>query len=237
MDASFGEGALNPYQVIMSLPPGAATVLTAAYFATEGAVIQRLLAAQPRFMLPRSVAALSFFSGRNVSLQEATAYLNPGSTLYSSAAAQRYRAAVGGLVTADRSTTIVQISVIVSPTPGIDADFVTGVRDELARLTAEPVVPGLAVQMVLRGGYCLIHDTQQALYALVPLEVGVVVAIVVIVVGGSFGSVAVALRLILTIAVSLCWTYGWTVLVYQPGKAKVRLSCLSCHVALLRLAF
>ena len=75
---------------------------------------------------------------------------------------------MGGLVTADRSTTKVQMSVIVSPTASIDEHFIAGVCDELARLSIAPISPGLAVQMVITAGYCLIYDTQQALYALVP---------------------------------------------------------------------
>ena len=61
---------------------------------------------------------------------------------------------------------------------------------------------------------------QTLLYSLAGVEVGSVVAIVVIIVGASFRSVGISLRLIFSIFLSLCWTYGLLVLIYQPGPAQ-----------------
>jgi hypothetical protein len=59
-----------------------------------------------------------------------------------------------------------------------------------------------------------------ALYKFVPIMIGTTVSIVVLLVGISFGSILVVARLIFTIFVSLCWTYGMMVIVYQPGPGQ-----------------
>ncbi len=70
-------------------------------------------------------------------------------------------------------------------------------------------------------------DCKVALYALVPAVAAATAAVVFLVVGVSFGSVAVALRLAFTVAVSLAWTYGGVVFVYQPGPGQRALAGLS----------
>lgn len=59
------------------------------------------------------------------------------------------------------------------------------------------------------------------------MEVGAVVAIVVVIVGLAFRSVGVAVRLIFSIFLSLCWTYGLLVLIYQPGPVQDGLAVLT----------
>ena len=76
------------------------------------------------------------------------------------------------------------------------------------------------VELHLLGGYTTTMDVQEALYTVVPVVVAVTVISVVAMVGTSFGSVSLALRLVVTTGVSLAWTYGLLVLVYQPGPAQ-----------------
>jgi uncharacterized membrane protein YdfJ with MMPL/SSD domain len=63
-------------------------------------------------------------------------------------------------------------------------------------------------------------DVQDTLYQLMPVNIACVVLLVLITVAFSFKSVGLAVRLIVTLALSLCWTFGLTVLVYQPGPAQ-----------------
>jgi hypothetical protein len=51
-------------------------------------------------------------------------------------------------------------------------------------------------------------DVQNTLYGYAPTDVCVTLALVLVLIGGSFGSVALALRLLVTVLISLCVTYG-----------------------------
>jgi uncharacterized membrane protein YdfJ with MMPL/SSD domain len=215
---SFDEGVLNPYKIVAITSPGA--VLTAGYFALESQLIRTLLDTQGEFMAARSVAALSFFDSKNVSLATSLAYLNPGSPLYSTDDAGAYRAVASRAVTADRSATLITLTLTLPPDSNRAAGFVTAVRSLLDSFSQSQPVSGVAVQLYLVGGYTVTMDTQAALYKLVPLEIGMVVVIVVAILCVSFGSLALVVRLIFTMCISLCWTYGMLVLVYQPGPAQ-----------------
>jgi predicted RND superfamily exporter protein len=50
--------------------------------------------------------------------------------------------------------------------------------------------------------------------------VGLTCLIIVVVVGGSFLSVGIVVRLLVTTGISLVWTFGLAVLIYQPGDAQ-----------------
>lgn len=81
--------------------------------------------------------------------------------------------------------------------------------------------------MYLFGGYTTTLDIQNALYAMVPLEIGLICAIVLIIIGINFGSVALALRLAITVFTSLAWTFGLMEMVYQVGNCQPskRITC------------
>ena len=51
-------------------------------------------------------------------------------------------------------------------------------------------------------------DMQNTLYGYAPTDVCVTLALVLLLIGGSFGSVVLALRLLVTVLISLCVTYG-----------------------------
>ena len=46
------------------------------------------------------------------------------------------------------------------------------------------------------------------MYSLYPVMIGTTIAVVIFIIGVSFGSVLLPVRLLLTVAISLCWTYG-----------------------------
>lgn len=46
------------------------------------------------------------------------------------------------------------------------------------------------------------------MYSLYPVMIGSTIAVVIFIIGVSFGSVLLPVRLLLTVAISLCWTYG-----------------------------
>lgn len=143
--------------------------------------------------------------------------MNASSPLYGSDFASAWRSLNLGKLNGDASATLVAIETTKSPNGQVIVPFIRSVRDLLKAFSA-PALPGL--KLYLFGGYTTTMDVQDMLYALVPYDIIAVVVLVLITVAFSFQSVGLGLRLIATIAMSLCWSFGLSVLVYQPGPAQ-----------------
>ena len=220
MTANFPEGRLNQYQVIVSTgTPN--SVLSPDYFAAENAVVHSLLSTQPDFVNRGSFAALSFFNGADVPFSTAMEYLNltgmGTSPRFFSSEAAGWRSINFGKISSDFSSSLITIETTKNPNGQVIVPFIVSVRKVLSAFSAS-AIPRL--KLYLFGGYTTTMDVQDMLYKLVPADIGAVVALVVITVAVSFRSVGLSVRLIVTIALSLCWTFGLTVLVYQPGPAQ-----------------
>jgi len=216
MKESFPEGALSPYNVILDTgTPGA--VLTPEYFVAEDALVRKILASEQDYVNPSSIACLSFFQSRNVSFATAMQYLNLTSPLFGSSAAAGWRSINMGKLNADQSASLISIETTKSPNSQIIVPFIISMRKLLTAFSSAGV-PKL--KTYLFGGYTTTMDVQDMLYALLPIDIICVVLLVLVTVAFSFRSVGLAVRLIATLALSLCWTFGLTVLVYQPGPAQ-----------------
>jgi len=215
MHADFPEGALDPYQLIVTSADQ--SVLSAGYFAIEAALVQTLLDNLPTYIDASSIEALSFFQGQSVSFGTASGYFNSLDLLYNTSLPSSYRTVIGGKLSADLRTSLVTIKTLTDPNSHAMVDMINFIRDLIA---SWPQTPDFPVEMHLFGAYTTTMDLQNALYKLVPLEVGGMVGLVMVVVGASFGSAGLALRLTVTVFISLAWAYGLMVLIYQPGPAQ-----------------
>ena len=122
------------------------------------------------------------------------------------------------------SATLISIETTKSPNGQVIVPFIHSMRDLLNAYSA-PALP--ALKLYLFGGYTTTMDVQDMLYALVPYDVIAVVVLVLVTVAFSFQSVGLGARLIATIAMSLCWSFGLSVLVYQPGPAQTAFAQLT----------
>ncbi len=217
MKEAFSEGTLDQYQLIVVSNAGPGAALSPDYFAAENAIVHSILSTQTGYVDSSSVTALSFFKGADVSWITGMSYFDPSSALFNSSIAGAYRILVGSKLNGDKSTSLVTMTTLISPNSQAIVGFINGVRGLIASYVSPSSVKPT---MHLFGGYTTTMDVQDSLYKLVPAEIGAVVAIVLLIVGLSFGSVGLALRLAVTIFVSLVWTYGLMVLVYQPGPAQ-----------------
>ena len=221
--SAFPEGLLSPYDIIFSTGT-AGGVLTANYFAAERAVIHDVLARDPGFVDASSFESLSFFQGQDVDFVTAQAYLNPADPLFSSPRGAAWRSVNWGKMNSDKSASLVKVETIVNPQGQAIVPFIKDVRGIISGFSA-PAFP--ALQIYLFGGYTTTMDVQDMLYAVVPADIGAVVALVLVTVALSFRSVGLAARLIVTLALSLVWTFGFSVLVYQPGQSQRDFSVIS----------
>lgn len=78
----------------------------------------------------------------------------------------------------------------------------------------------IPVSGYLFGAFTPYLDVQNALYELVPMVVGISLAVVFIIITISFGSLLVSIRLMFTIYCTLSITFGLLVLTYQPGPGQ-----------------
>ncbi len=179
--------------------------------------MQTLLDNLPTYIDASSIEALSFFQGQSVSFGTAAGYFNSLDLLYNTSLPSSYRTVIGGKLSADLRTSLVTIKTLTDPNSHAMVDMINFIRDLIA---SWPQTPDFPVEMHLFGAYTTTMDLQNALYKLVPLEVGGMVGLVMVVVGASFGSAGLALRLTVTVFISLAWAYGLMVLIYQPGPAQ-----------------
>jgi len=216
MRSAFSLGMLDPYQVIV-VAGAKDAVNSSAYFEVESSLVQKLLATQHGFADANSFTALSFFMGQNVTYDQFLQYTDPSSAVYATPRAGAYRQKALSKPSPDWSACMVTVETLVDPDSDVIVPFINSVRKILIDLTARSPVPTFPVKAHLFGGYTTTIDVQNALYAVVPIVIGVTVAIVLVIITFSFGSIFLALRLVFTVFTSLCWTYGLMVGVYQPG--------------------
>jgi uncharacterized membrane protein YdfJ with MMPL/SSD domain len=225
MKAAFPEGELDPYYVLVDAGMPHKT-MTQEYFNAEAVIVSRLLATQTNFLTNASVTALSYFRGAPVTFTDASNMLLVSESNVSfydgSPRAVAYRALAGTLPSDSGAASVVRLVTTTSPRSLAIVAFIRSVRTLSDAMAAAPPPPSneLRVSTYLVGGITADIDVQDALYALVPLEIGVVIALVLFVIGASFRSVSLSVRLVATIFISLIWTFGLMVLVYQPGPAQ-----------------
>jgi hypothetical protein len=195
-------------------------VLTSSYFQTEQTVVNYLLTEQSSYVNSKGITCLSYFQGQYVSLAQALDYMNPTTSSGSTSQGLSYRLFASSLLNAEKSSTLMKMELTIPPNSQAAVPYIRSMRTALSSWSTSPPVSGFPVEMHLFGGYTTNYDVQSALYDLVPMMISVTVIVVLVIIGASFGSVLLSLRLALTIFCTLCWTYGLMVLVYQPGKSQ-----------------
>jgi uncharacterized membrane protein YdfJ with MMPL/SSD domain len=218
LSANFPIGSTDPYSIVSTTN---GTVLSASYFRAENALIREIVKTQtPKFISAKSVSALSYMNGNDISYSAAMAYFTPGSGLYDTAMGVNYRVVAGGLMNKAKTATLISVETIVDPNADAIVPFILSVRDVMKQQEDAPVARTVDMHTYLFGGYTTSYDLQMALYALVPLLIIATVLVVLLLVAVNFGSIFIPIRLAATVFISLSWTYGLTVMVYQPGPGQ-----------------
>ena len=185
MSKAFPLGATDPYSIVVTTNGVAGSVMTSNYFTIENALVHELLdTQQPKFIDTRSITALSYFEGNDVTLATSTAYFNTLSPLYNTPIAVSYRALVGNARNTEKSASIVKIETTADPNADLIIPFILNVRDILdsyASPSSPYYNPSLPVNMYLFGGFTAQYDIQIAIYKLVPLMIGITVLIVLVI--------------------------------------------------------
>jgi len=137
---------------------------------------------------------------------------------YNTSIARSYRVLAGGMMNLAKSASLIKIETIVNPNSDVIAKFIEDIRKQCDASNYQ--IDNTKVDMYLFGGYTTTLDVQTALYKLVPVMISTTLIVVILFVPASFGFIFLAIRLLFTVFVSLSLTYGFMVIVYQPGKGQ-----------------
>jgi hypothetical protein len=218
---SFPIGQISPYNIILTTnQPN--SIFTEDYFQTESTVIRKLLNTQaPEYIDSTSITAVSYFQGVFVSYNRSQDYRSSTSVYYNTSTARAYRVSAASLPNIALSTSLISIETVVQPTSEKVLPFILHVRSILKSFSSNPVVPSLPVDLHLFGGYTSTYDVQMTLFKLVPIMITTTVVVVVVLIGVTFGSVGMPIRLAVTVFIGLCWTYGLTVSAFSESSGVV----------------
>ena len=210
MQTSFPLGQLDPYFILLSPPSHAPnSVLTSDYFAIEKDLIQKLLINEsPDYIDTKSISALSYYNSQYISFADSMTMMhNTSSAKYNSSLAVSYRLEVGSQLNFDSSASLISIETVIDPDSQAIVGFINDVRSLLITSAAQT-----GYEMYLIGGYTTTLDVQNALYAMLPLMIGLILGVVLLLIFSNFRSIFLTLRLAITVIVSLAWTYGLMVI-------------------------
>jgi uncharacterized membrane protein YdfJ with MMPL/SSD domain len=103
-------------------------------------------------------------------------------------------------------------------------------RDVIDEFTSNPLYANYSIDMT--GGAVDSYDAVDEVHRLFPSMIGGTCAAVFIIVGFLFRSLFVPIRLLLTIAVPICWIYGLSVIVFQEGTFNAIFTTLKDYSAI-----
>jgi hypothetical protein len=218
MRAEFPIGRMDPYSIIINTNTAGGTD-SQDYFTVEYNLISSMLSTDEKYVDSSSFTALSYYDSAYMSYEDSTNCNTATSSSYDSARCEGYRMVTGSLQNGDQSVTLIQITTIIDPDSEEITAWIDSTRKLLKSMDSETTLGSSTnhIESYLFGGYTTNLDLQRLLYSMVPYMIAATIIMVVVMVGFGFGGVVIAIRLAVTVGISLCWTYGMMAVVYQPG--------------------
>jgi len=225
LSSSFPQGKLDPYLIITDT--GDSGALTSTYFTHEKEIITSIFnQLSPKYINMDSFTSLTHFGGQDISYTTAISYFDNTNANYNQPLPTLYREFSSQILANNNKVTMIRIETILNPNSQEMVSFIKTVRSILSDYAKD----NNNFTGNLMGGYSTNYDVQSSLYELVPMLIGVTVAVVIVIISWSFGSVFISLRLAITIFIGLCWTFGLTVMVYQPGQPQNDFAVLTPYI-------
>lgn len=219
-------GLLGQYQILVvldetKLPPsmvGPYPILSNAYYNFTSQLVDRLLGRG--LVSNTSVVSVAYLEGQHVTGDEAQLLLSPGACAVSPIACLYEiafsRSANDGL---NSNCTLVVVTTPFPPLGDEAQPWLADVREVMEEMTqqAQTQLNG-AISLYITGEAVSAIDAVNKIYELFPYVVLSTVGVVLFVVGLVFRSLFVPLRLILTLALPLAYTYGLAIMVFQENR-------------------
>ena len=205
MARDFGPGVIAPVQVVIDAPGGVGQPATL----TALDALTRAIEADPHFSGATSLTNLD----PSLGLAAYQAMYADGFA----AVPATLRPAVGQVVNLDRGSNVTVVLAYLRDDPGS-----ASARDAVRTLRGEivPAISGLRGDAVLVGGTTAIEmDAVDALYARLPLVVGIILAATFVLLLVLFRSILIPLKAVVMNLLSVGAAYGLLVLAFQRGYA------------------
>ena len=231
MGEAFSLGTLSPYKLLFDGTQTNTTVNSNEAFAAMISVVTSFssLDATPSLA---SFSGISCLGGQNITYLQYQAAVNCGINCDVDNHSDKsvYLRTIAALALEfnndEFDATYVSVVLDVDPFSRQGTDWLVQARRRLDDV--KHVAEAVGFSVYLLDGAGAEYDADQSVYAVVPLMIGVTMAIVFVLMGLFFKSIVVPLRSVLTICLTLAWVYGLSVLVYQEGAfAGLGLNCVS----------
>ena len=226
----FSPGIISPYHVLVtadnsllpgfnaSLPPPLMPLLTPQYFDFVSSIVESILA--QRLVTNNSLISVVYaFNRWTRTVAEAESLALGGCPGVEASCVYLYQ--LNEVLNDGLKSNCSQIS-LETPFPPLSdkaEPFVKSIRDILAvaqALSNERY--GGAFQVYLTGGATSAIDAVNRIFELFPIVIAVTIGIVLVLVSLMFRSLIVPLRLVVTLAIPLAFTYGLAVMIFQQHK-------------------
>ena len=212
LSEEFNPGTILPYYIIISTGETNG-IVNQSFFDTCQFMMDELYT---NLSLPYN----SFFSifkapdGTSIPYILGIQYLNNISALYDTPEGILYRLAFERYANQENSTVLIEIQTPFDPY-GLEAEeFVKDMRIFLENFSEKETSQ---YGFYLGGGITFIVDTIDKVYDLFPIMIIITIVVVYILIAVMFKSAFLPLRLLITIALTLSWIYGFAVLVFEKG--------------------
>eukprot|EP00937_MAST-01D_sp_MAST-1D-sp2_P007782 g7782.t1 len=224
MSNAFGAGFVQPYKLIVQ-PPTGGTVWNATFFKNMADVVSYDLtnASSPSYV-PNTEAA--FFTGitnlgeaGGVTLPQASACISHCRSLTAECFANNGRCALVAelaqkYVTPKHNAAQYELTLKIDPFAEEGRTWLSNMKTSMDQLQTK--YPGY--HFYLHGSAGTDIDAVDKVYDLFPTAIGITLAIVMVLIGGAFRTLAVPVRAVLSLSCMLAFVYGLATLVYVKGK-------------------
>eukprot|EP00052_Salpingoeca_macrocollata_P014159 m.110734 g.110734 ORF g.110734 m.110734 type:complete len:873 (+) comp19202_c0_seq2:701-3319(+) len=213
LSRDFGAGTIAPYYLII-VPPAGMKVLSDEFYRQAQADMEKLLVNLPGTTVVASAFAVDL-GGQAIDLDFNSTVAPCLANVTVSPLCPAIVKACHDFVNPDNAAALAQLTVNLGYM--VDIEGPLGVQWLLQMRANIDALPSGSFKYYLSGGATAAHDTQEKVYGIFPMAVGVTAAMVCILIGIAFRSVVVPLRSILTIFTTLAIVYGCAVWVYEDG--------------------
>ncbi|EGD81811.1 hypothetical protein PTSG_11885 [Salpingoeca rosetta] len=206
LSVNFGPGTLAPYDILVR-PRNASSVLTPDTFAAAKTAIEdHLMKVKPVDKV--QYESIMYFDGNflpfafvDIALKNCSKPVNRPICL-----------ARDTFVNSNATALYIEATLDFDPYSTEGVNWLQNARKALANVSAET-----DTEFIIANGATISNDVERKVYDLFPTAVGVTTAFVFLLIGIAFRSIAIPLRAILTIAMTLAFVYGCSIWVYQFG--------------------
>ena len=212
MQENFPPGMLYPFYLsAVARNESVGGTFTEEYFAAVPEVIKDIKNATDNGVDDSGIISTAFAYGSDVDFEMAREFMDPTSPEYNSSYAQMYRMLTDRVLSKDagHNSSLVMLMVNFNPNGGPIREWVLAVRGVLDRLNEHS-----AWYWTLSSVFVDLVDVCAESFGAFPMMISITVIVIVVLVAVAFRSVVLPLRLVLSLGLTIVWTYGAASLVF-----------------------